>query len=140
MKIGYGINLDKNIFLKINRARKFYIVLERFIDLLITIFITFYLTIAVKKFLVNYLNKNNTREIVANVITKPILQINDGLDSKVETVADKAFFIDNDNVVLENVIVKGNNNFFLEAHEGNINIKTGEILLLKRPSISISDN
>lgn len=140
MRIGY-VSLDKNIFLKIAKERRFYVILDRFISLLITIFISFYSYVATKKLLVDYIAENsNNGEIIANVITKPVLQINDGLESKVEAIADKASFIDKDNIVLENILVKGNNDFVLKANEGNINIRNGEILLMKRPTISIFDN
>ena len=125
MKIGY-INPNNDVFLKINKARRFYVILERFINLLITVFIAFYFSVIARKFLINYIIENsNDEEIVPNVITKPILQINDGLESKVEAVAVRAFFTDKDNIVLENVIIKGNNDFILKADEGNINIKNG---------------
>lgn len=140
MKIGY-INSNKDIFIKINKARKFYIILERFVNLLIIIFITFYLSVIARKFLVNYIIENSgDGEIVPNSIIKPILQINDGLESKVEATTDKASFTDKDNVILENILIKGNNDFILRADEGNINTKTGEISLIERPFITIFDN
>lgn len=140
MRIGY-VSLDKNIFLKITKERRFYVILDRFISSLIVIFISFYSYVATKKLLVDYIAENsNNGEITPNVITKPVLQINDGLESKVEAIADKASFIGKDNIVLENILIKGNNDFVLKANEGNINIRNGEILLMERPTISIFDN
>ncbi len=136
--IYYNYNISKeNIFIKINKERKFYIILNRFIILLIIAFIMFYILIFIRNFLINYIVEYNNTEIVPNVIIKPILQINDGLESKIEAIADKAFFIDKNNIGLENVIIKGNNDFILNAKTGNINTKNGEISLMERPITTI---
>lgn len=132
-------NSGKNIFIELKRKQKFYVILDIFIRILIIVFVIFFLFKGISNFLIGHINENvdDNLEIIPNIIIKPVLQINDGLESKIEAFADKAFFVDKDNIYVENVIIKGNNDFVLESKKGNIDIKSGEISLIDRPITTI---